>query len=315
MACLLADNGFETSLWARDRAFADALERERQNSVYLPGALFHENLRACSDIKSALSGVELIVSAVPSHGLRAVLEAARPFIGKEAIIVSATKGIEEGSLLTPTRIIRDVLGPSNHGIVVLSGPSFAKEVSQGLPSAVSAASDSLNAAEAVQTAFSTRSFRVYTNTDVTGVELGGALKNVIAIASGISDGLCLGLNARAALITRGLAEMTRLGVKMGANPATFSGLSGLGDLVLTCTGILSRNYSTGAALGKGKTLEEVKRGRQVSEGVRTTASAYSLAKKNGVETPIIDEVYGVLYEGKRPKDAVMELMTRHLKAE
>ena len=315
MGALLADNGFEASLWARDSAFADALERERQNSVYLPGVVFPENLKPCSDMALALSGAELIVCAIPSHGLRAILEAARPFIGKEAIVVSATKGIEAVSLLTPTRIIRDVLGVSNHGIVALSGPSFAKEVSHGLPAAVCAASASLKAAQAVQAAFSTRTFRVYTNADVTGVELGGALKNVMAIASGISDGLGLGLNARAALITRGLAEMTRLGVKMGAHPATFSGLSGIGDLVLTCTGALSRNYSTGVALGKGKTLEEAQNGRQVSEGVRTTEAAYSLAEKNHVETPIINEVYAVLYEGKRPKDAVMELMTRDLKAE
>ncbi len=315
IARLLADNGFETSLWARDKAFADALERERQNSVYLPGAAFPENLKPCSDMALALSGAEVVVSAVPSHGLRAVIEAARPFIGKEAIVVSATKGIEAVSLLTPTGIIRDVLGASNQGIVALSGPSFAKEVSQGLPAAVCAASSSLKAAQAVQAAFSTRTFRVYTNTDVIGVELGGALKNVMAIASGISDGLGLGLNARAALITRGLAEMTRLGVKMGAQAATLSGLSGLGDLVLTCTGALSRNYSTGVALGKGRALEETQKGRQVSEGVRTAEASYSLAEKNGVETPIINEVYAVLYEGKRPKDAVMELMTRDLKAE
>ncbi|MBI5235649.1 MAG: NAD(P)-dependent glycerol-3-phosphate dehydrogenase [Deltaproteobacteria bacterium] len=313
IARLLADNGFETRLWARDSAFADTLERERQNSVYLPGAMFPENIRACSDMALVLSGAEVVVSAVPSHGLRAVLEVARPFIGKEAILVSATKGIEAVSLLTPTGIIRDVLG--NQGIVALSGPSFAKEVSQGLPAAVCAASSSLEAAQAVQSAFSTRAFRVYTNADVIGVELGGALKNVMAIASGISDGLSLGLNARAALITRGLAEMTRLGVKMGAQAATFSGLSGLGDLVLTCTGALSRNYSTGVALGKGKTIEEAQHDRQVSEGVKTAEAAWSLAEKRGVETPIINEVYAVLYEGKRPKDACLELMTRGLKAE
>lgn len=316
LAGLLGEKGFEVSLWVRGEDLSRSIAEKNENTVYLPGVRLSENIKPSSDLKQAIKGSKIIVSAIPSHGLRGVLEAGKAYLEKGAVIVSATKGIEDKTYLTASGIIKDVLGSFPFDTVILSGPSFAKEVSIKLPAAVCAASESAKAASLVQQAFSTPQFRVYTNPDVAGVELGGALKNVIAIASGISDGLGLGNNARAALITRGLAEITRLGISMGANPLTFSGLSGLGDLVLTCTGPLSRNYTVGVEIGRGKTTAEATGSmKMIAEGVRTSKAASELSRLKCVEMPITEAVNNIIYKGKPPKEAVMDLMLRELKGE
>ncbi len=312
IAALLADNGHDVELWALEGEVVASINGIYENSVYLPGVKLPEGIKAHADLDTALKGARMVVNVAPSHGVRQVFEKARPFIEAGAVIASATKGIEEGTLKTPSGVLTDILG-DEFDIVALSGPSFAKEVSAKLPTAVSAASASPEAAAYVQKIFSSVHFRVYTNTDIIGVELGGALKNVIAIASGISDGLKLGHNARAALITRGLSEMSALGAALGAKSATFSGLSGLGDLVLTCTGPLSRNYTLGRSIGAGGNLRELLEGvKTVAEGVKTSKGARALALKLKVEMPITEAVYRVLYEGKGPRDAVRELMDRKL---
>ena len=315
LADLLARKGHSVTLWAREPEVVASIIESSENTTFLPGVKLSENLAPTGSFEEALKGKKFVVSVIPSHVLRSAFEAATRFIADDAIIISATKGIEESTLLRPSGVIKDVLGRKNP-VVALSGPSFAKEVSRRLPAAVSAASESFEAARLAQDLFSTEYFRVYTNPDVTGVELGGALKNVIALASGASDGLGLGHNARAALITRGLAEMARLGARLGADPATFSGLSGLGDLVLTCTGPLSRNYTVGLEIGKGRPVTEVLKGmKTVAEGVKTSRAAKLLSVSNKVEMPIIEAVYGVLYEGKSAKETVYDLMTRGLKGE
>lgn len=318
LAALLSNKGFSVALWARSTSVATSINENRENRTYLPDVRLPGGLVATSNLEQALSGARVVLSAVPSLGVRAVFEKASALIPPDSLIVSASKGIEEDTCLTPTGIIRDVLGRDTDParLVVISGPSFAREVSLRLPTAVCAASTSAESAARAQQVFSNPYFRVYTNTDVTGVELGGALKNVIAVASGISDGLQLGHNSRAALITRGLAEITRLGVKLGAAPMTFSGLSGLGDLVLTCTGALSRNYTLGRSIGEGRSLEEVtSRMRMVAEGVKTSRGARELARRSEVEMPITEAVYNVLYRSMPPEEAVCELMTRGLKDE
>lgn len=319
IASLLAQKGFDSTLWSRSSSIATSIAENRENRTYLPGVRLPENLTATSSLEESLKGSTLVVCAVPSHGVRGVFERARDFVPQDAIVASASKGIEDETLLTPAGILKELLRgvlEKHPEVVVLSGPSFAKEVSMKLPTAVSAASASAETASEAQKIFSAPYFRVYTNPDVPGVELGGALKNVIAIASGISDGLRLGNNARAALITRGLAEMTRLGVKMGANPATFSGLSGVGDLVLTCTAPLSRNYTVGVSIGEGRSLNEITSGmRMVAEGVKTSKAARALALEKKVEMPITEAVYSVLYKRKPPEEAVYDLMTRGLKDE
>lgn len=316
LAQVLALKGKEVSLWAREEEVRASIAERRENSLYLPGVELSAGITPFTSIKDALDSSDFIVSVVPSHGLRGVFSGARGFIKDGALIVSATKGIEEGSLKTPSGVISEVLSGRDFSFAVLSGPSFAKEVSRMLPAALTAASASPEAAQRAQEEFSTGYFRVYTNDDTTGVELGGALKNVVAIATGISDGLGLGHNARAALITRGLAEMARLGVRLGARRETFSGLSGLGDLVLTCTGPLSRNYSVGVAIGKGESIGDITgRMLDVAEGVKTSRAARELASRNGVEMPIAEAVYSVIYEGKQPKEAVLDLMGRELRGE
>lgn len=317
LAGLLADKGLDVTLWAREDEVCSSINSQHENTVFLPGVALPESLKASGSLKEALFGASLVVSVVPTQYLRAVLEEAREFVSPEVLVVSATKGIEISSLRTPSGIISEVLGPGGFGeLAVLSGPSFAKEVAKKLPAAVTVASVSAEAAGKTQEIFSTSYFRVYTNTDVIGVEIGGALKNVVAIASGISDGLALGLNARAALITRGLAEITRLGVSLGSNPETFYGLSGLGDLVLTCTGALSRNYTVGVEIGKGEGLDEITgKMRMVAEGVKTAEAARELGHKNGVDMPITEAVCDIIHGKKSPKEAVGELMTRKLKGE
>lgn len=317
LANLLAHKGYDVALWIYEPELCDAINNKRENTLYLPGTALSENITAYNSISMSLKGSGIIVSVIPSHALRAVMQEAAAHINDGSLVISATKGIEQSTLLTPSNILAETLsGAPVRPTVVLSGPSFAKEVSLRLPTAVCASSLDAEAASDAQRIFSTPFFRVYTNSDVIGAELGGALKNVMAIASGISDGLSLGANARAALITRGLAEITRLGVALGAKASTFSGLTGLGDLVLTCTDALSRNYTTGLHIGMGMSPNDaVGATRMVSEGVKTSRAARDLARKSGIQMPITEAVCAILHEGKPPKDAVLELMMRDLKQE
>jgi len=304
-------------LWARDRKLADAIQRHRRNPRYLTEFRIPDNVRATSSFEETLSGKDLIISAVPSHGVRETWERAAPFVRPDTLIVSATKGIEVHTGKLMSQVLLEVLPPKKHAhLVSLSGPSFAHEVAADRPTGISLASANESFAIAAQSILSTPNFRCYTNTDVLGVELGGALKNVIAIAVGVCDGMGLGLNTRAMMMTRGLAELTRLGIRLGANPLTFLGLSGIGDLMLTCTGDLSRNRRVGLEIGRGKKVDEVLGGlNQVAEGVRTTQSTYELAREHDVDMPITEETYAVLYEAKDPKLAVRDLMRRQLRSE
>ncbi len=313
LTVLLAGKDFDVSLWVYEEELAARMRESRINEVYLPDVEIPEHVNITSDMEEALHRSRYVLFVVPTQFIRSVLGMAGPYIEKDAVLISASKGIEKGTLKTVSSIMRELF---QNEIMVLSGPSFAKEVVRGLPTAVTLAAEDVTAGLLVQEVFNTDYFRVYTHDDLIGVELGGALKNVIAIASGVSDGLGLGLNARAALITRGLAEMTRLGVRLGAREKTFSGLSGMGDLVLTCTGNLSRNYTVGKKLGEGLSLKEILSGmKAVAEGVETSRSAYELAEREGVEMPIVEQVYRVIHEGKDPGSAVQELMARSLKEE
>jgi len=315
LANLLAVKGHKVTIWAREAEVAAGINSSGVNEVFLPGVRLSPDLKAMAGLKEAVAGAQMVLSVAPSHGVRAVFEKIKGALPEGVLLVSASKGIEQGSLLTPSAIIGEVLS-LDRSVTVLSGPSFAKEVSAGLPAAVSAADHVLERARIVQEAFSTPCFRVYTSADVVGVELGGALKNVIAIASGISDGLGLGFNARAALITRGLAEISRLGEALGAKARTFAGLSGLGDLVLTCTGPLSRNYSVGLALGRGLCIDEIVSSMEmVAEGVKTSKAVLTLAGQKGVDMPIAEAVCSVIEGEVRPKEAVLGLMRRGLKEE
>jgi glycerol-3-phosphate dehydrogenase (NAD(P)+) len=318
LALLLSRKGFDVLLWGHRASHVEQLSRERQNRHYLPGYSFPDNLAMTADLRSAVTDCHTVVMVVPSHGFRVVFHGLKDLLTAGAVVVSATKGIENESLMTMTGVMEEELGdnPSGIRLAVLSGPSFAKEVAAEKPTAVTAASKDLAVAQLVQQTFFTDRFRVYASSDVIGVELGGPLKNVVAIAAGISDGLDFGTNARAALITRGLAEITRLAVKMGANPLTMAGLAGLGDLVLTCTGDLSRNRTVGLQLGQGKSLDAILAEMDmVAEGVKTTRSAFDLARKMNVEMPILEQVYAVLYEGKTCNDAVQDLMGREQREE
>ncbi len=313
LACLLADNGHDVTLWVYEKDLADRIQSSRENDIFLPGYKIPDNLNISNDLEGALKKANYILSVVPSQHTRAVFKDMVNVIREDAVIISASKGIETGTLLTVSEIFNELTGKK---VVAISGPSFAKEVIEKKPTAVTIASENKETGLVLQKLFSNDYFRVYTNTDVMGAELGGALKNVMAIASGISDGLGLGSSSRAALITRGLAEMTRLGVVMGAKEKTFGGLSGLGDLVLTCTGTLSRNYMVGHKLGKGEKIKEIVSSmKMVAEGVATSESAYELAKKHNIEMPIVQQIYMVINEDKDPVDAVRELMTRALKSE
>ena len=309
----LAGKGVDTAIWMREKELKGIIETTGENSYFLPGIKLSKALRPVTEIEEALAGADFILSSIPSHGIRGVFEEAVDLFPKSAVLVNTSKGIEIETSLTGSAIFAEF---GLDKVVLLSGPTFAREVAGGLPCAIVAACRDINEAAKVQRLFSSPVFRVYTNTDVTGVEYAGALKNVMAVAAGISDGLGLGTNARAALITRGLAEMTRLGLHMGASAETFYGLSGMGDLVLTTTGDLSRNRTVGMELGRGKSLEEIIGSmKMVAEGVKTSKAVAALSRKVGVEMPITDEVTKVLYEGKPPKDAVMDLMTRELKEE
>ena len=315
LASHLARRGVPTVLWAREPEVVEGINGNRRNPLFLADVELPASLRATRDLEEALSSVALVVSSIPTQFIRATVRpVAGGFAGVEAV-VSVSKGIEVESLQVPTQILGSLLPGSVH-LIALSGPSFAEEVAAGQPTAVVAAGSDAATVRWVQSVFSNDRFRVYGSDDAISVELGGALKNVIAIATGIVDGLGLGRNARAALITRGLAEMTRLGVARGGNPLTFSGLSGIGDLVLTCTGDLSRNRRVGLELGSGKPIDAILAGMsQVAEGVKTTLAARRLAVAAGVDMPITDQVYQVIYEGKEPRRSVMELMGRDLKDE
>ena len=313
----LAEGGHPVTLWARDEQLARRLESERENAPYLPDVALPPRVTPTSDVKTAAHGADVFISALPSHAVRTVWRLMAPLLPEVSTLVSATKGIEAGSLLTMSQVLQDTLpADKSIAVAVLSGPSFAHEVSNKAPTAVVAAAHDRRLAEAVQRMFSTSAFRVYTSTDVVGVELGGALKNVMALAAGVCDGLKLGANTRAALITRSLAEMTQLGVAMGARAQTFAGLSGLGDLVLTCTGRRSRNHSVGVQLGEGRKLPAILSDmRMVAEGVTTAGCVVALAARHGVEMPIAEKVNVLLQGHISPHEAVMELMTRTLKHE
>ena len=315
LANLLAGNGWRVRLWAREPALAEAMARERRNPRYLPETKLAETVVPSGDLEEAVADAWLVVSATPSHAVREVMGRAARHVSPRAIVVSTSKGIENDTLSRMTEVLAAVLG-SDERLAVLSGPSFSAEVARGAPTAVTIASRDEAVAETARDAFAAPRFRVYTSTDVVGVELGGAVKNVIAIATGIVDGLAYGDNARAALVTRGLAEMARLGIALGAERLTLMGLAGLGDLVLTCTGELSRNRAVGLRLGRGETLEEILADmRIVAEGVRTTRSVRDLAVRADVQMPITEEVHEILYHAKRPETSVEELMTREYKPE
>jgi glycerol-3-phosphate dehydrogenase (NAD(P)+) len=314
---VLAVNCDEVRLWGREADLMKIINERHENVTYLPGIPLAPNVRATTEFKEALEGAEIVVSATPSQVTRDVMGRAKPYLPRHVPIITVSKGIENETLLTMTEVLEDALPEEFHPyIAVLSGPSFAKELALRMPTIVTIASHWEKVAQRCQKAFATETFRSYTSRDVVGVQLGGALKNVIAIAAGIADGLGFGHNARAGIITRGLAEISRMAVRLGANPLTLSGLSGMGDLVLTCTGELSRNRRVGIELGKGRKLTEILgEMKQVAEGVKTAQSAYDLEKKTGVEMPICHEVYCITHEGKSPRQAVTELMRRQPKGE
>ncbi len=317
LANLLAETGYPVGLWVYERDLCQGIRSKRENRLYLPGVKLSERITPTSSLREAVKGKQILVTASPSHLVRRVVKKAVPYLSPGALIVSASKGIENRSLLTMSQVLQEIL-PSQFRsrIATISGPSFAREVAQRIPTAVVVAARDQVVAQRLQELFNTPYFRIYTSPDLIGVELGGALKNVIALAAGVCDGLGLGFNTRAALFTRGLAEITRLGVKMGANPLTFSGLAGAGDLLLTCTGDLSRNRTVGIRLGKGMKIKEILLGmRMVAEGVKTTKSACKLSRKYQVEMPITEQVYLILYKNKPPEVAVKELMSRGLKTE
>jgi glycerol-3-phosphate dehydrogenase (NAD(P)+) len=319
LALLLARRGHAVRLWDFSPVHIAALQKSRCNEQHLPGIDFPENIMVTASLAEAAQGSQYICLVVPSHGLRQVYGQLQPLLEKDSFIISAIKGIENETLLTMSQIVASLdqaAGRAHQPPAVLSGPSFALEVAKSMPTAVTIACASSAIAAIWQNIFSASYFRVYTSGDVIGLELAAALKNIVAIATGICDGIGYGANARAALITRGLAEISRLGVALGANPATFLGLSGTGDLVLTCTGALSRNRQTGLMLAEGKNLEEInERLQMVAEGVKTTKSAFHLARKMGIEMPIVEQMYQILYEGKDCATAARDLLLRELKPE
>jgi glycerol-3-phosphate dehydrogenase (NAD(P)+) len=318
LAKLLADKGEQVVLWGHRPEHLEQIARERENKRYLPGFALPSSLGLEKDLSRVVADVDCVLMVVPSHGYREVFKRLLPALARGTLLVSTVKGIEIGTRMTMTQLMEEELGSRKEecSLGVLSGPSFAREVADHQPTAVTVAFSDIDEARRVQHLFATDYFRAYTATDVIGLEIAGAMKNVIAIAAGICDGLGFGLNARAALITRGLAEITRMGVAMGAQPLTFSGLGGMGDLVLTCTGSLSRNRTVGLKLGQGKNLSTaLAEMTMVAEGVKTTKSCYNLAARLGVDMPILTQTYQVLYEDKDCMEAVRELFSRDLKSE
>ena len=317
LARLLAEMEHDVLLWFHDPLVEREAAEHRKNTTYLPDFTFPERLRTTTAMEDAVRGSEALVAACPSHVMREVVTQAAPFVDGSPLVISASKGIEAHSLKRMTEVLVDVFGQQHSGhIGTLSGPSFAREVAAGMPAAVTVAAPDGQAAEAMQRLFSAPTFRVYSSTDVVGVELSGASKNVIAIAAGVSDGLGFGNSTRAALITRGVAETARLVAKAGGDPRTSSGLSGMGDLVLTCTGDLSRNRSVGLRLGRGESLQAILADmKMVAEGVRNSQTICALARKAGVEMPITEQVRLLLHEGKPALQVVGDLMTRQMKPE
>jgi len=317
LAKLLAEKNGQVTLWCHGSDSFRELVEKRESATYLPGIFLPAGVEVTQSLHKAAAEACLLICAVPSHAMREVMERLVANLSSEAIVLCGTKGLEDESLKTMGEVLAEIAGDrgkNRHAFI--SGPSFAFEVARGLPTAVTVAAYVDWVASEIQEALSTNNFRIYTSKDVIGVQMGGVIKNVIAIAAGISDGLGLGQNARAALITRGLAEMTRLAVRMGADPMTLAGLPGLGDLILTCAGDLSRNRKVGLQIAQGQALKEIMAGtRMVAEGVRNTRSVHSLAARLGVEMPIVEQMYQVLYGGKKPFAAVHDLMQRSLKAE
>jgi len=317
VALHLGRNNIKTRIWIREQEVLQQVERHRENKTFLPGAVFPETVFFTNDIIQAVAGATFVFIAVPSKYCREIYDRLAGVLNSDQIIISLTKGIEKDSLKRMSKLMTEVFSPHfTPTITTLSGPSFALEVAKSYPTAVVVASQNEAAAKAVQRLLSNSYFRVYTSDDIIGVELAGALKNVMAISAGILDGLNFGSNSIAALITRGLAEMARLGIELGAKKETFPGLAGIGDLVLTCTGSLSRNRYVGYELGRGKSLEEiVKSMKMVAEGITTTMSARQMAQQYKIEMPICEQVYNILYENKEPRTALQELMMRRLKDE
>jgi len=313
----LGSKNIQTNLWILEKEVYEQTLRYKENKTFLPGAVFPSSVSFFNKIKDAVQGVDSVFIAVPSKFCRSVYEQMAPLLSAETVLVSLTKGIEEGSLLRMSQVMQEVFSPHFlPRIAVLSGPSFAREVAESHPTAVVLATDDTSVSKTIQHYISNLFFRAYTSEDIIGLEIAGALKNVIAIASGISEGLKFGANSMAGLVTRGLAEMTRLGTRLGAKPETFAGLAGVGDLVLTCTGRLSRNRYVGYELGKGRKLEEIVSGmKMIAEGITTTLSGWHLAQKNKTDMPICEQVYRILYEGKDPRSALQNLMSRKLREE
>ena len=317
LAKLLAEKGFDLDLWAFEPEVKEQIEIKKENVFFLPGKKLPDNITCTNDLEIVVKEKDLVLIVVPSHCMREVADKMKNFISPDTIIVTASKGIENKTHLTMLGILKEILvSVKEENLSVLSGPSFAKEVADRLPSVVAVASTDRKTAEYVQHVFACSCFRVYVNDDPVGVEIGGAMKNVIAIAAGICDGMGMGLNTRAALITRGLTEMKRVGISLGSDPLTLSGLAGVGDLLLTCTGNLSRNYTVGKRVGGGENIEDItKEMRMVAEGVKTTKSVYNLSKKLGIDLPICNEVYYVLYENLPVAETKDRLMNRALKHE
>ena len=317
LAKLLADKGEQVTLWCHRAESFRELQENRESRTYLAGIVLPSSIEFTRSIEAAVTDKSLIICAVPSHAVRGVMASAASYLSAETTVLCGTKGLEEESLKTMGEVLAETFGePQNKDMSFCPVRHLRIEVARGLPTAVTVAARDEDIARDVQETLSTQNFRVYTSTDIVGVQMGGVIKNIIAIAAGISDGLNLGHNARAALITRGLAEMTRLAIRMGADPMTLAGLPGLGDLVLTCAGDLSRNRKVGIQIAQGKSLQEIIEGtRMVAEGIRNTRSVYMLARSLGTEMPIVEQMYKVIHEGKKPAEAVRDLMQRSLKPE
>lgn len=309
-AISLAGKGLSVKLWVRNKELLETINEKRENITYLPDVLLPDRIQISNDLEYCCRESDIIVLGTPSHAVREMVHNIRSYLNKEQVIVNLAKGIENDTLCRMSEVIEEYLPDSP--VAVLSGPNHAEEVARNIPSATVVSSKYKRVAEFIQETFMTPRFRVYTNPDIVGVELGGALKNVIALGAGISDGLGFGDNTKTALMTRGIVEIARLGVAMGARQNTFNGLSGAGDLIVTCTSMHSRNRRAGIAIGQGKTLEEVLSStKMVIEGVRTTKSAYQLSKKIGIEMPITEEIYGVLFDDYEVRNSVINLMTRN----
>lgn len=309
LALELAKKGYEISMWTKNQEQAESIKLTRENKNYLPGILFPENIGLTTDIEEAIKGSTVIVLAVPSQAIRSICSKIKPFVKDEQILVDVAKGLEKGTGLRLSEVCKEEL--PNNPYVTLSGPSHAEEVARDIPTTVVVASEDLNVAKKIQDIFMSPEFRVYTNPDIVGVELGGSLKNIIAFGAGICDGLGYGDNAKAALMTRGISEIGRLGVAMGANKLTFAGLSGIGDLIVTCTSMHSRNRRAGILIGQGKSLEEtLEEVKMVVEGITATDVAHKVAKELNIDMPITNAIYSVLYEGLDPKEVGVALMMR-----